>query len=249
MKSALLFALFSAVLAAQGGNAAQSDDAQGKKLFEGHCALCHGETGLGGRGPNLAQPALSHAPTDEQLVAVIKQGIPGTEMPGAWQLDDREAKLLAGYVRSLGKIAVEPLAGDPSRGRELYESSGCAGCHIVRGAGTGLGPELSDIGARRNAAYLRESLLQPGASVPERYLTVTVVTREGKTIRGIRVNEDTFTIQVRDASGRLYSFRKSDLRGVNKEFHQSLMPSYESRFTAAQLDDLVAYLAGLRGSS
>ncbi|HML16803.1 MAG TPA: c-type cytochrome [Bryobacteraceae bacterium] len=241
MKSALLFALFS-VLAA-----AQSDDTQGRKLFEGHCALCHGETGLGGRGPNLAQPALSHAPTDEQLVAVIKQGIPGTEMPGAWQLDDREAKLLAGYVRSLGKIAVEPLPGDPNRGRELYAFSGCAGCHIVRGDGTGLGPELSDIGARRNAAYLRESLVQPGASVPERYLTVTVTTREGKTIRGIRINEDTFTIQVRDAANRLYSFRKSDLVSAKKEFHQSLMPSYEARFTAAQLDDLVAYLAGLRG--
>lgn len=238
-----MFLLFSAMLAAQG------DDAQGKKLFESHCALCHGETGLGGRGPNLAQPTLSHAPTDDQLVQVIQQGIPGTEMPGFWQIDDREAKLIAGYVRSLGRIAVEPLPGDPNRGRALYQSSGCAGCHIVHGSGASLGPELSDIGARRNAAYLRESLVQPGASVPPRYLAVSVTTRAGQTIRGIRVNEDSFTIQLRDSASRFHSFRKADLRDMKKEFHQSLMPAYESRFNAAQLDDLIAYLAGLRGQS
>ena len=234
------------MLAAQ---ASQSGTDQGKKLFEGHCVLCHGETGLGGRGPNLAQPTLRHASTEEQLVEVIQSGIPGTEMPGAWQLDNREAKLLAGYVRSLGRIAVEPLPGDPNRGRALYQSSGCAGCHILHGAGSSLGPELSEIGSRRNAAYLRESLVKPGASVPERYLVVTVATRDGKTIRGIRVNEDTFTIQLRDSANHLYSFRKNDLDSLKKEFHESLMPSYESRFTAAELDDLIAYLAGLRGQS
>ena len=242
--------MFFSVLLFSGTFAAQPNDAAaGRKLYESHCALCHGETGLGGRGPNLAQPALRHAPTDEQLVEVIRSGIPGTEMPGAWQLDEREAKLLAGYVRSLGTIAVEPLPGDPNRGRALYQSAGCAGCHILHGAGSSLGPELSDIGARRNAAYLRESLVQPGASVPERYLVVTVTTPDGKTIRGIRANEDSFTIQLRDSANRFYSFRKSDLGSLKKEFHESLMPSYQSRFTPAELDDLVAYLAGLRGQS
>jgi cytochrome c oxidase cbb3-type subunit 3 len=242
VKRALLFSLFSGILAAQGNEA-------GRKLFESHCALCHGETGLGGRGPNLAQPSLRHAPNDEQLIDVIQHGIPGSEMPGSWQIDDREAALLADYVRSLGRIAVEPLPGDPNRGRALYQSAGCAGCHILQGAGSSLGPELSDIGARRNAAYLRESLVKPGASVPDRYLVVSAITRDGKTIRGIRVNEDTFTIQLRDSANRLYSFRKADLSGMKKEFHESLMPSYEPRLSKAELDDLVAYLAGIRGQS
>lgn len=246
MKRALLFSLFSVLLAAQ----TPSDDAgQGKKLFENQCGLCHGETGLGGRGPNLVQPTLRHAPDEDQLITVIQRGIPGTEMPGFWQIDDREAKLIAEYVLSLGKIAVERLPGDPNRGRALYQSSGCTGCHIIHGAGSSLGPELSDIGARRNAAYLRESLLKPGASVPERYLVVSVTTRDGKTIRGIRSNEDTFTIQLRDSANHFHSFRKSELSSLKKEFHQSLMPSYESRFTPTQLDDVIAYLAGLRGQS
>jgi len=68
-------------------------------------------------------------------------------------------------------------------------------------------------------------------------------------VRGIRVNEDSFTIQLRDAGNRFHSFRKSELSSLKKEFGESLMPGYASKFTAAELDDLVAYLASLRGES
>jgi cytochrome c oxidase cbb3-type subunit 3 len=228
---------------------AQDDLGRGEKLFEAHCALCHGETGLGGRGPNLARPTLPHAPDDQQLVKVISEGIPGTEMPGAWQLTDREIRQVAAYVRSLGRIAIVPLPGDPARGRTLYEKNGCVACHIVRGAGSGVGPELTEVGALRNADYLRESLVQPAASVPPQFLVVAVTTRDGKTVRGMRLNEDSFTIQLRDPAGRFYSFRKSDLASLKKEPNVSLMPSYASKFSTAELDDLVAYLASLRGAS
>ena len=65
-------------------------------------------------------------------------------------------------------------------------------------------------------------------------------------VRGVRVNEDSFTIQLRDDSNRFRSFRKSDLKELKKEFDVSTMPSYKS-LTAVELDDLVAYLASLRG--
>jgi len=229
---------------------AQDEPGRGKKLFEAHCALCHGQTGAGGRGPNLAQPTLPHAADDEQLATIISEGIRGTEMPGAWQLTEREVRQVAAYVRSLGHIEAVPLPGDPVRGRALYESKGgCAACHIVRGAGAGIGPELTDIGARRNAEYLREALVKPGATVPPQFLMVSVTTRDGRKIRGTRLNEDSFTIQLRDPGGRLYSFRKSDLASLKKESNVSLMPSYETKFTAGELDDVIAYLASLRGES
>lgn len=225
-----------------------SDDlARGKKLFEGHCALCHGITGTGGKGPALAQPSLRRAPDNARLFEVIRDGIRNTEMPGAWQLTDREVWQVAGHVRSLGRTAQISLPGDPARGRALYDKSGCASCHIIHGAGSSLGPELSEIGARRNPDYLRESLLKPGSAVPEGFLIVRITTRDGKTIRGMRANEDTFTIQLRDTANRFHSFRKSDVTSIQKEFNESPMPSYESKFSAAELDDLVAYLAGLRG--
>lgn len=223
---------------------------RGKKLFQAHCALCHGQTGTGGRGPNLAQPNLAHAPDDDQLAKVISEGIRGTEMPGAWQLTEREVRQVGGYVRSLGKIAATPLPGDSARGKVLYEAKGgCAGCHIVHGKGSSVGPELTDVGARRNAEYLREALVKPGASVSPEFLMMRITTRDGKIISGRRLNEDTFTIQLRDAAGRLYSFRKSDLTNVKKEPNLSLMPAYDSKLTAGELDDLIAYLASLRGES
>ena len=223
------------------------DLAQGKRLFVGHCAICHGIEGTGGRGPSLNQPVLRRVANDFQLFFLIRQGIDGSEMPGAWQMSERESRQVAGYVRSLGRTPVVKLPGDPARGQAVYDSKGCSGCHIVRGQGASLGPDLSDIGARRSPAYLSEALLDPGASAPESFLVVTAVTHDGNRITGIRVSEDSFTIQLRDSSNRFHSLRKTDLRELKKEFGVSTMPSYRDSLSASEIEALIAYLAGLRG--
>ncbi|MEK6286411.1 MAG: c-type cytochrome [Acidobacteriota bacterium] len=224
------------------------DLARGKQMFVGQCALCHGIGATGGRGPALNQPDLPRAADNSALFQIIKNGIPETEMPDAWQMTDREIWQVAGYVRSLGGTAVVKLPGDTSRGKAIYDSKGaCAACHIVSGRGGSLGPKLTDIGARRSAAYLREALTDPGASVPDGFLVVSIVTRDGHKVRGMRANEDSFTIQLRDAAGVFHSFRKLDLAELKKEFGSSMMPAYRDALSASELDDLVAYLSGLRG--
>jgi putative heme-binding domain-containing protein len=220
----------------------------GKKIFESQCALCHGQTGTGGRGPGLNRPKLNKAPDEAALGRVISDGIP-PEMPGAWQLSKHEVESVAAYVRSLGTVAPEALPGDAARGAAVYDSKGCASCHIASGKGQGIGPELTDIGARRNAVYLRRTLLRPADSLPEDFLYLVAVTSGGQTIRGIRVNEDSFTIQVKDDRGKFHSFRKDELKELRRLKQESPMPSFERSLTAAELDDLVAYLAGLRGKS
>ncbi len=223
------------------------DLSQGKRLYVGHCALCHGIEGTGGRGPALNHPALRRGKSGQALYAVIKGGIEGTEMPAAWQMSEDEIWRVAGYVQSLGRVETVKLTGDPGRGLELYRAKRCAGCHIVNGAGGASGPELTEIGARRSAAYLREALIDPAASAPEKFLVVSVTTRDGRNLRGARVNEDSFTIQLRGDDDQFHSFRKSELKDLKKEFGVSTMPSYKS-LAAAELDDLVAYLANLRGA-
>src|SRR5579871_2239793 len=143
---------------------AQSDPAVGRKIFESQCALCHGQTGGGGRGPALNRPKLPRAPDDAALRGIIREGIP-PDMPGAWQLHPKEIDGVAAYVRSLGALAPEKLPGDPGQGATLYQSKGCPGCHIVAGKGEGFGPELSTVGSRRSAAYLRQTILKPSASL------------------------------------------------------------------------------------
>jgi cytochrome c oxidase cbb3-type subunit 3 len=224
------------------------DTAAGKKIFESQCALCHGQTGTGGRGPSLNRPKLARAPDDEALWKVISNGIE-PEMPGAWQLNVHEVYSVAQYVRSLGAMPPEVLPGDPSRGERIFQSKGCAGCHMVAGKGEGFGPELSEIGTRRNGAHLRQAILKPATLLPDGFLYVSAVTQNGATVRGIRVNEDSFNIQIKDARGQFHSFAKADLKELKRLRGETPMPSYEGSLSPAELDDLVAYLAGLKGKS
>ena len=223
------------------------DLAAGRKIFEAQCALCHGQTGGGGRGPNLNRPSLKHAPDDQSLREVIENGI-NPEMPGAWQLHPREVAAVAAYVRSLGAVPAENLPGDAGRGKLVYQRAGCAGCHIVGGEGAGFGPELTEVGSRRSGAFLKQTLLHPDQTIPERFEYVSVIDNGGAQVRGIRVNEDSFTIQIKEASGRFHSFRKSQIRGLDRLEKQTPMPPYD-KLSATDLDDLVAYLAALRGRS
>jgi len=61
------------------------------------------------------------------------------------------------------------------------------------------------------------------------------------------VNEDTFTIQLRDVDGSLQSLRKADLASLEKPPGASVMPSYRDTLEPDEIDDLVAFLATLRG--
>ncbi len=223
-----------------------ADGSLGERLYLTQCAMCHGQKGEGGRGPALARPKLLHAPDDEALKAVIRFGIAGTGMPGT-RLIDAENRELAAHVRKLGRVEPAVLAGDPKRGEELYRTKGaCAECHLLSGNGGAFGPDLSGVGASRSPQHLRESLLDPAADFPRGFAYVRAVTRAGRTLGGVRVNEDTFSIQLRDAAGTLHSLWKAELLEFHKDLRKSPMPSYRAKLTPAELDDLVAYLASLQ---
>lgn len=240
---------------------AADDLASGRRLFEMHCSFCHGPRGEGGRGPTLAHPTLPRASTDDALRRIIKSGLPGTEMPSS-RLDPDQIAKLAAFVKSLGSQAAETVPGDAARGARLYATKGaCATCHSIQGRGGAIGPDLTEIGRRRSAAHLLRSLVEPGAevplsfsayrsevSLPQNFLFVRVTTRDGRTAAGVRVNEDTFSIQLRDLAGAVHSFFKSDLTELHKDWGISPMPSFAAVFTPAELDDVVAYLASLRSS-
>jgi mono/diheme cytochrome c family protein len=76
---------------------------------------------------------------------------------------------------------------------------------------------------------------------------VRAVTRDGRTITGRRLNEDTYSVQLIDAQEELVSLVKEDLREY-EPIKKSPMPSYEGNLTREQMGDLVAYLASLKGT-
>jgi putative heme-binding domain-containing protein len=136
--------------------------------------------------------------------------------------------------------------GNAAAGKALYEERGdCVRCHAIDQRGGSLGPELSWIGVLRSSESLRRSLMDPNAQIDPQFYTVTATTRTGETIEGLALNQDDVSIQLRDTQRQLRPFRKSDLTNLRR-VARSLMPSYSSRFSATEIEDLVTYLRTLR---
>jgi cytochrome c oxidase cbb3-type subunit 3 len=218
----------------------------GKALYRSNCAFCHGLTGGGGRGPALAQGQFVHGSSADEIRRVIVNGVPGTNMP-AFKMEDDELDHLVAFVRAFSGAGVKrpPVAGNAAKGREVYARSGCAGCHRIGIEGSVYGPDLTRIGAARSSEYIKDSVVNPSADIPEDFEGVTLVTRDGKRITGIRVNEDTFSVQLRDPSQKFRMYQKNEVREVIHE-KKSLMPAFSS-LGAEDLQNLLAYLDSLRG--
>ncbi len=168
-------------------------------------------------------------------------------MPAFESIDGDDLTKLIAHIRSFASsgVSAAPVTGDAAHGASVYAANGCAACHRVLDSGGDFGPNLTRIGGARSSEYIHQSIVDPSADIPPEYEGVTVVTSDGKKLTGVRVNEDTFSIQLRLQNGKFGLFKKSDLKTVTYE-KKSLMPAYD-KLPAKDLQDLLAYLATLRG--
>ena len=231
--------------------------AAGKALFEGTCANCHGIDGSGANGPNIRDAGTRLGP--EALYQTLHTGVLGSGMPSFSSLGEEKLWELVDYVSSFGQAAGAAASGDPQKGRAIYGVNGCSNCHMIDGEGGDSGPDLSKVGTVRSAALLRNVLLDPSANIPiggdlqERaqypaYEMYRVVMKDGKDLLGTRVDEDSFTMQLRDEHGNIHSIQKFDVKEIERAPDKSFMPSYKGKLSDEQLNDLVAYLASLGGA-
>jgi putative heme-binding domain-containing protein len=147
---------------------------------------------------------------------------------------------------ALGSQA-ETHPGDAVRGKALVESSGCFDCHRISDRGSRLGPNLSDIGARRTPVRLREALVVPDREVLVENRFVRVVTRDGATITGKLLNQDAISVQLLTPKEELTTYLRANLRDYTV-LDKGLMPSTQGKLTDQQVADIVAYLSSLKGS-
>ena len=224
---------------------------QGQNIYRGRCAVCHGIDAKGYRGSDLTTGDWVHGGTDAQVFKTIQAGVPGTEMPGNVNMSEEEIWMVLAYLRTLSAPGgAAPERGDATRGEELFwakERANCGQCHMVGPRGGRIGPNLTRIGAARSVAALEREIRRPAEVIPVAFETVTVVTKDGRRIRGARKNEDTFSVQLMTANEDILSFSKKDVEVIT-ETDRSLMPAYGSeRLSDTDLADVVRYLRSLRG--
>lgn len=225
---------------------------QGRNIYRGRCGVCHGIDAKGYRGSDLTTGDWVHGGSDAQIFNTISNGVPGTEMPANTNMSDEEIWMVVAYLRTLGSPGgAVPERGDAALGEQVFwarDRGNCGQCHMIGARGGRLGPNLSRIGAARSSSALEREIRRPSEVIPVGFETVTVVTRDGKRIRGARKNEDTFTVQIMTPSEELLSFFKRDVADVVPDPERSLMPAYgPDRLNDADLADVVRYLRTLKG--
>jgi putative heme-binding domain-containing protein len=228
--------------------AAEPDQVRrGNELYHSSCTMCHGMNGAAGdRAPALAGARRFNRRSPEDLFAAIKEGIPGTLMPPT-PLPDADVHAIVAYIRSLRATALEnPAPGDPAHGEKIFFGKGaCAECHMVRGRGGILGPELTNAAAERSLNSLRDALTKPRPHVPRGYRPVRIVTTDGRKLSGVVKNENNFSLQMLDRDARLHLLLRDEI-GEIQYGKESLMPAnYDKTLTEAEFHDLLAYLSRL----
>jgi len=268
-RAKLIAAATMIALSAAGGHAARAQDraqraeprptqnpleansqaiSNGAAMFRTRCAGCHGPDAHGYLGPDLTG-FWAAGGTDDRMFDIVRRGVPGTDMVGAdpQRVLDKDIWQTLAYLRTLSTVPVAPATGDAANGERIFRAN-CTSCHRIDGRGGQLGPDLSRIGSARPRAGLLTKVRGTADFIRPGYEPVTLVTRDGERIRGVKKNEDEFSIQIMDARERLQGYFKSNLADISYDA-QSLMPVYgPDRLSDRDLDDLLRYLTSLRGT-
>ena len=239
---------------------------EGRKLYDANCGRCHAETGSGVTGVDLFKQ-IRRANSDDDIAKLIQSGITGTAMPPS-NFTTPQALTAVAYLRSM--VGVAPgaapvaaggpgrgaaMAGVAARGKEIFNGKGgCTACHRAEGAGGTSGPDLTRAGVGRGGrgpaapvdpAVLERSILEPDADIAVAFRLYQVTPATGAPVRGVLLNQDTFSVQLRDEQQNLRAFLKSDLK--QHGFLPSPMPSAKGRLTPQEVADVVSYLLTLKG--
>lgn len=222
-----------------------AQERSGEALFRERCSECHGTDAKGVAGHDLTRLWAAGA-TDERVFQTIRQGVPNTIMPSS-TAPDAEIRTIVGYLRGLGGTGTSllPASGNAQNGERIFWAS-CGTCHAVNGRGGPLGPDLSRIGQSQGREVLVKSVREPSAATADGFKPVTIVTRDGQRVRGVRKSEDAFSIQMMDDSGHLRGYLKSNIRDVVSDT-RSLMPAFgPDRLSDSDLTDVIAFLNTLK---
>jgi putative heme-binding domain-containing protein len=251
--SALLLLPLLAMADSEGVNPFAGDPeaiAAGRQVYNQSCTVCHGvDGGVGDRGPALAGGFRPQRRTDAEIYDAITKGIPGTQMP-AMGVSSDDAWRITAFIRSLRATAADfPAEGDAAHGEEIFWGKGkCGGCHQIGPRGGLLGPNLTNLAAQMRLSEIRKALTVAKPHPPRGFQPVTVVTKDGKTIRGVLKNQHNFSFQILGDDDKLHLLVPEEIASIERP-DASIMPSdVDKRLSPEEFQDLLAFLSRLRAN-
>jgi putative heme-binding domain-containing protein len=224
------------------------DASAGSRTFSTNCAGCHGLDGRGGeRAHNIATARQVMALSDSELAGILRNGITGTGMPSFAYLGNKRIYDVVAYLRSLqGKVAVVKVKGDAKAGRDLfYGKAECGRCHIVKGEGGFMAPDLTDFGAGMTAEAIELAITKPDARLEPNQAVVRLRLLDGTTVEGTARAEDNFTITLQEPDGCFRTFNKERVASIQHTGHSIMPKDYATRLSRKEMDDLVSYLVAV----
>ena len=156
-----------------------------------------------------------------------------------------ETKPAASDLAAWTKLLSEP--GDAASGRRLFFSSvgaRCNACHQVNGRGGRVGPDLTLIGRTSSRERIIASILQPSQEIAPEFQSWLLVTNDGKTLTGLRLQKpgDDGVEDYADPAGNKFSLRSEEIES-REASTKSIMPDgLEQSVSIDDLRDLVTFL-------
>jgi putative heme-binding domain-containing protein len=249
-KTILLFLALTVAAFAQNHSYSQADIEEGGQTYRKNCIGCHGGEGTSVSGIDLVRGKFRIAVSDDDILRIMLNGLPGTGMP-ATAMSQARATMVLAYLRNLrdAKVrkSIAASSGDALRGKALFDGTGgCAGCHRIKGVGGRSGPDLSDAGQILNSLEIETSILEPDAGYPFGSRPVRLENKAGSVVTGLLLNHDSYSVQLLDQEGSLRSIDRVGLKRFAPA--QSWMPAYRGKLNPQELADLIAYLAKQKGA-
>jgi putative heme-binding domain-containing protein len=233
---------------------------EGRAVYNEKCTVCHGfDGGPGEMGPALGLEGRRYAiQTPSEIFGAIKNGIPTTGMPPAPDMTDEQIWKIAAYIQALRGTAIDaPVPGNAALGEEVFWGKAeCGRCHMVRGKGGVLGPELTAIADLRKTASIVDALTNAnyrvhhdGGAIPRKleppndYRVVRVTTSDGRVVRGVLKNENSVSLQMLGIDdSRLHLLDRTKVKEVVYEKVRLMPADYETRLAKQEFQDLLAFL-------
>lgn len=216
----------------------------GGVIFRAQCATCHGADAKGIASidaPDLTLIWSNRELSEAEVFATIRDGVPGSIMP-AHSFPDPQVWMLVSYLKSIAVAGTTTtFSGNADLGRQVFAAN-CVRCHRVAGDGGSLGPDLTQITARRSRPALIDSIRNPGTEIGPRYRPVLITDASGQRVQGAIKSEDAFSLQIMDLDQQLRGFTKDSLRSIQRQ-SESLMPSFpDDELSEVDVENLLTYL-------